>query len=246
MSGQTAGIAEALDGVVDGPQRKVFAAGRDAVACAFGTDEMTGKRGQRAECGAGGAAREAQRKGRCPAAEMLAEELPLRVAEKGQLIVVLLMLEGKGLLRGEHAEELQLDAHVVESLAGVASQLEAEGGVERAEVGEAMRLEERVGVEVAILDLVERTVAAHGVAEARDARGGVVIEGFAEQRGVPVGGESGEGVVTERGGGLTEAGKRFVAAEQSQGFWLGVFKGLGQDAMEKGAGDGEVNGLLKR
>jgi hypothetical protein len=57
---------------------------------------------------------------------------------------------------------------VVVALAGVFGDFEAEGAIERGEVGQTMRLEERVGLEVAVFDFVEWTRAARGVAEGRE------------------------------------------------------------------------------
>jgi hypothetical protein len=54
---------------------------------------------------------------------------------------------------------------VVVALGGLGSHFEAKGTVERGEIGEPVRLKERVGFNVAVFDLVHWTKPARGVAE---------------------------------------------------------------------------------
>ena len=105
---------------------------------------------------AGGGGQAAGERGR-PAAEMFAEEFLLRVAALRELLRVELMFQRVGFLGGEHAHEFQFEADVVLALAGILGDFQAEGAVERGEVGQAMRLEQRVGLDVAVFDFVQRT-----------------------------------------------------------------------------------------
>jgi hypothetical protein len=66
------------------------------------------------------------------------------------VVVVELMFEGVGFLGREHGHEFELDADVVLAFNGVKRHFQAEGGVERAKIGESVRLEERVGLDVAV------------------------------------------------------------------------------------------------
>ena len=75
------------------------------------------------------------------------------------------MFESVGFFGGQHAHELQLEADVVLALAGIGGDLQAEGAVESGEVGQAMRLEERVGLDVAVFDFVQGASAARGMAK---------------------------------------------------------------------------------
>ena len=168
--GQAAGIAHAFGGFVHRTQQEILAAGSDAETGAFGFDEGAGEFGERPEGGVAGHPSQAPGEGGRPAAEVLAQELLLRVAAQGQVLGVELMFESVGFFGGQHAHEFQFQADVVVALAGVGGDFQAEGAVERGEVGQAMRLKERVGLDVAVFDFVQGTATARGMTKRGEIR----------------------------------------------------------------------------
>ena len=135
---------------------------------AFGFDKRAGEIGQRLKRRFIGCRREPARECRRPAAQVFAEKFLLRIAALGELISVELMFERVRFLRSENAHEFQFQTNVIVALTGVFSDFESECAVECSEVGEAMRLEEWVGFDVAIFDLVQRAAAARRMAEGGD------------------------------------------------------------------------------
>lgn len=160
-----AGVTGAVGHFIHEAEGQFFTAGIHAETHALGLNKRAGEFRQRAKgwlaCSGGEAAGEGGR----PATQMFAEEFLLRVAALGELVSVELMFKCVGFLGGKHAEKFEFEADVILALAGVLGHLQTECTVECREVGEAMRLEERVGLDVAVFDFVEWAAAARGVAE---------------------------------------------------------------------------------
>ena len=158
---------------MDEPARRISsAAGAHAEARAFGFNEGAREFSESAQRRFLGGSSEAAGESRRPAAKMLAQELLLgRLSLRG-LLGIQLMFVGVRFLGGEHTHEFVLQTKMIVTLAGVIGDFESERTIEGSEVSEAVRLEERVGLEVAIFDLVQWTVAARGVAE--DGKAGIL------------------------------------------------------------------------
>ena len=69
------------------------------------------------------------------------------------------------------------------TFARIGGDFQTEGAVERGEVGQAMRLEQRVGLDVAVFDFVQRTGAARRVAEGGEIGVEEGVEGVGSQGG---------------------------------------------------------------
>src|SRR5208283_3589642 len=100
--GEAARIAHTFGGCVHRTQQQVLAARSDAVTSAFGFDEGASQIGERSQGGAAGHPSQAPREGGRPAAEVLAEELLLRVAAQRQVVRVELVFESVGFFGGQN------------------------------------------------------------------------------------------------------------------------------------------------
>lgn len=87
---------------------------------------------------------------------MLAEKLLLSFPAEGVIRCVKLVLKRIRVLGRQHTEELEFEAEVIVPLACIRGDLESEGPIECCEIGEAMGLEKRVGLDVSILYFIER------------------------------------------------------------------------------------------
>jgi hypothetical protein len=96
--------------------------------------------GERPQGGVGVPSEPAPGEGGRPAAEVLAEELLLRVAAQGHVLRVELVLEGVGFFGRQNTHEFQLQADVVLALVGIRGDLQAEGAIESGEVRQAVGL----------------------------------------------------------------------------------------------------------
>jgi hypothetical protein len=153
---------------VNRAEQQILAARGQTESRAFGSNEIAEKFSQRLERfirrNAGQSAHERGR----PASEVFAEEFFLRVAAECDLILIQLIFESIGFLAREHGHKLQFHTDVVGSLGRAIRNLQSKRSIKRREVGEAMRLKERVRFEIAIFDFVERTIAARCVAKSGD------------------------------------------------------------------------------
>jgi hypothetical protein len=96
---------------------------------------------------------------------MFAEELLLCIMALRELVNVELMLQRVRFLGGEHAHEFEFETDVILALTSILGHIKSERPVEGGEIGEAMRLEERIGFDVAVFDFIQRARATRGVTE---------------------------------------------------------------------------------
>ena len=88
---------------------------------------------------------------------MFAEKSPLRITALGELVDVQLMLVCIGFLRRQHAHEFQFEAKMIVAFASVFRYFQPERAIKRRQVSEAMRLEQRVGFDVAVINFIQGT-----------------------------------------------------------------------------------------
>jgi len=168
---RAARCAQSLGCFIHGAQQEVLASRPDAKTGALRGYQSAGESGQPPERVLSSRPSQTPGKRGRPAPQVLPEKMLLRRPADGQLFGIELVLEGVSFLCGKDTHECQLQANMIVPLAGVGGHLKPERAVKCGQVSETMRLEERIGFDIAILDLVQGTTPARGVAERRQVRG---------------------------------------------------------------------------
>ena len=134
--------------------------------------------------------------------------------QTARILRVKLVFQGVRLLRGQHAEELELEANMVVAVPRIGRHFQPECPIERRQVRQPVRLKEGVGLEIRVLDFIHGTAPARRMAEGarKRRRKGLLplhpefLQQWSQDAGSRAGGRSGKG----RTDGLLE----FGAAEE--------------------------------
>jgi len=152
---EAAGIAHAVGTFIHRAEGEFLTPGFDAKTRALGLDKNASGPGQPPEVRfRGRRGQPAGKRGR-PTTEMFAQKIPLRATALREVIGVQLVLQSIGFPGGKDAHELEFEAEVILPLAGIGSNLKPKGMIEGGDVGEAVRLEKRVRLDIAIFDFVQ-------------------------------------------------------------------------------------------
>ena len=101
---------------------------------------------------------------------MFAEKFFLGIATNEQEIVIKLLLESICFPRRKHGHEFQFETDMVGPLCGILRHLQTKRAVKRSEISEPVRLKQRIGIQIAVFDFVERTISARGMTERHHVR----------------------------------------------------------------------------
>ena len=149
-----AGITHPVRDLIHRTQCQVVAARGHSEPCALHFDEQAGRFGQAAQGRVGGGRAQTSGERGSPSPQMIPKKLPLCLPAQVGAFGAPILAQRVGFLRRLHAHELEFQTQMILSFTGVFGHFQSERAIERRQIREPMRLKERVGLEIAILDLV--------------------------------------------------------------------------------------------